>query len=189
MIFRRDFLSVSTPSIHIVLERSPSRSPALGRASHGDTKTRRKVLGRNADVLVGIIASLRFQVSGFSIFRRPSCMPDLNASLPIRLPAWFCMSLGLQRWGCSMQGSDIKMILKCLITHHSAPSVWGLFARRQLVLSEGRVFKWQTAEVPSDDGSLSLKYVNMWDCPFSLKSHSQSTFHQLVLIKMKENAH
>ena len=38
---------------------------AFGRASHGDTKTRRKVPARNADVLVGIIASLRFQVSGF----------------------------------------------------------------------------------------------------------------------------
>ena len=54
-----------------VLVRSPSRSPALGRASHGDTKTRRKVLGRNADVLVGIIASLRSgfrsPVSAFSV--------------------------------------------------------------------------------------------------------------------------
>jgi len=108
MIFRRDFLSVSTPSIHIVLERSPSRSPALGRASHGDTKTRRKVLGRNADVLVGIIASLRFQVSGFSIFRRPSCMPDSNASLPFMIPAWISRSLGSLRWGFSMQGSDLR---------------------------------------------------------------------------------
>ena len=27
----------------------------------------------------------------------------------------------------------------------------------------------------------SGKYVNMWDCPFSLKSHPQSTCHQSVL--------
>ncbi len=47
-----------------------------GRASHGDTKTRRKLPARNADVLVGIIASLRFHASGFSIFLRPSCMLD-----------------------------------------------------------------------------------------------------------------
>jgi len=88
--------------------RSPSRSPALGRASHGDTKTRRKVPARNADVLVGIIASLRFQVSGFSIFRRPSSRPDSIASLPIRIPAWICMTLGSLRWGCLMQGSDLR---------------------------------------------------------------------------------
>jgi hypothetical protein len=56
------------------------------------------------------------------------------------------------------------------------------------VLPEERVFKWRTAEVPSDDGSLGLKYVNMWDCPFSLKFHPQSTCHQLVFKKMKENA-
>jgi hypothetical protein len=30
---------------------------ALGRASHGDTKNRRKVFDRNADVLVGISTS------------------------------------------------------------------------------------------------------------------------------------
>jgi len=33
------------------------------------------------------------------------------------------------------------VLLKCLNTHNSTPSVWGLFERRQLVLSEGRVFK------------------------------------------------
>ena len=61
-----------------------------------------------------------------------------------------------------------------LLINHSAPSVWGLFARRQLVLSEWRVFKWRTTEVPSDGGSLSLKYVNMWDCPFFINSiHNQ----------------
>ena len=54
-----------------VLVRSPSRSPALGRASHGDTKTRRKVPARNADVLVGIIASLRFQVCLVSAVAHP----------------------------------------------------------------------------------------------------------------------
>ena len=51
--------SASTLSIHGVSWRSPPRSLALGRASHGDTKTRRKILDRNADVLVGIIASSR----------------------------------------------------------------------------------------------------------------------------------
>jgi hypothetical protein len=51
--------SSSTPSIHDVLVRSPSKSPDLVRTSHGDTKTRRKVPARNADVLVGIIASPR----------------------------------------------------------------------------------------------------------------------------------
>jgi len=66
--------------------------PAFMNNSHDfcptSTKTRRKLPARNADVLVGIIASLRFQVSGFSIFRRPSCMPDSNASLPSKIPAW-----------------------------------------------------------------------------------------------------
>ncbi|MCX6973170.1 MAG: hypothetical protein NTZ94_02525 [Verrucomicrobia bacterium] len=41
---RRNLLGASTTS------------PAV-QASHGDTKTRRKVLGRNAEVLVGISAS------------------------------------------------------------------------------------------------------------------------------------
>ena len=50
-----------------------------------------------------------------------------------------------------------------LLINKLAPSGWGLFEHRQLVLSERRVFKWRTAEVPSDDGSLGLKYVNMWD--------------------------
>ena len=33
---------------------------------------------------------------------------DSSASLPIRIPAWICMSLGLQRWVCSMQGGDLR---------------------------------------------------------------------------------
>jgi hypothetical protein len=61
--------------------------------------------------------------------------------------------------GLLMLGSD----LKSLITHHSAPSGWGLFARQQLVQSEGGFFKWRTAEVPSDYESLGLKHFNMWD--------------------------
>ena len=102
--------SDSSPSTHSVSWRSHSRSPVLGRTSHGDTKTRRKVPARNADVLVGIIASLRFQVSGFSIFRRPSSRPDSIASLPIRIPARISRGLGSLRWGCSMQGGIIKML-------------------------------------------------------------------------------
>ena len=35
-------------------------------------------------------------------------LPDSIASLPIRIPAWICMSLGSLRWGCSMQGSDFR---------------------------------------------------------------------------------
>ena len=47
-----------TPTpFHTVPWRSPSRSPVLASASQGDTKTRRKVLARNADVLVGISTS------------------------------------------------------------------------------------------------------------------------------------
>jgi hypothetical protein len=38
--------------------RSPLRSPASAKASHGGTGTRRKVLAWNADVLVGISNSL-----------------------------------------------------------------------------------------------------------------------------------
>ena len=38
------------------LQGGSTTSPAA-QASHGDTKTQRKVLGRNADVLVGISAS------------------------------------------------------------------------------------------------------------------------------------
>jgi hypothetical protein len=37
---------------------SPLRLPASAKASHGGTGTRRKVLARNADVLVGISNSL-----------------------------------------------------------------------------------------------------------------------------------
>ena len=36
-----------------------STTSPVAQASHGDTKTRRKVLGRNADVLVGISTSER----------------------------------------------------------------------------------------------------------------------------------
>jgi len=49
--------SASTSSIHGVPWKSPLRSPVLAKASHGDTTTRRKVLYRNADVLVGISTS------------------------------------------------------------------------------------------------------------------------------------
>jgi hypothetical protein len=48
--------SASTPSIHGVPWRSPSRSPVLAKASHG-AKTQRKFHDRNADVLVGISTS------------------------------------------------------------------------------------------------------------------------------------
>jgi hypothetical protein len=48
-------LKISTPGAWL---RSPSRSPASAKASHGGTRTRRKVLARNADVLVGISNSL-----------------------------------------------------------------------------------------------------------------------------------
>ena len=37
-----------------------------------------------------------------------SCMPDSIASLPIRIPAWIATSLGSLRWGCSMQGGDLR---------------------------------------------------------------------------------
>jgi len=59
LLHRLLIVSTSTPtsSIHGVPWRSPSRSPVLAKASHGDTKTRRKVLARNADVLVGISTS------------------------------------------------------------------------------------------------------------------------------------
>jgi len=69
--------SDSSLSIHGVSWRSPPRSPALGRASHRDTKTRRKVPARNADVLVGIIASLRFQLC---LLRSRSCRFGLPAA-------------------------------------------------------------------------------------------------------------
>jgi hypothetical protein len=49
--------SASTSSIHAVSWRSPSRSPVLAKASHGDTETRIKFHDRNADVLVGISTS------------------------------------------------------------------------------------------------------------------------------------
>ncbi len=35
-------------------------------------------------------------------------LPDSNASLPIRLPAWISTSLGSLRWSCSMKGSDLR---------------------------------------------------------------------------------
>ena len=41
-----------------------------------------------------------------------SCMPDSIASLPIRIPARISRSLGSLRWGCSMQGSDLRGHLK-----------------------------------------------------------------------------
>ena len=43
------------------------------------------------------------------------------------------------------------------LKNNSAPSFYGLFAGLQLVLSEGRVFKWRTTEVTADDVSLKLK--------------------------------
>ena len=51
--------SASTPSIHDGLERSHSRSPVLGRTSHGGTKTRRKIPAQRAAVaLFGLFSGL-----------------------------------------------------------------------------------------------------------------------------------
>jgi len=49
--------------------------------------------------------------------------------------------------------------------------------------SEGRVFKWRIAEVPVDDGSLGLKYVNMWDlfCALANASHGDTKTRRKVL--------
>ena len=49
------------------------------------------------------------------------------------------------------------------LKNNSAPSFYGLFAGLQLVLSEGRVFKWRTTEVAADDVSLKLRiqYVGL----------------------------
>ena len=53
--------SASTPLIHDVLERSPSRSLVLAKASHGDTKTRRKVPAHRAAVaLFASVSAFRF---------------------------------------------------------------------------------------------------------------------------------
>jgi len=79
--------SASTPSIHAVSWRSPSRSPVLGRASHGDTKTQRKVPAHRAAVVI-LAAFSAFRFQHFSIFLRASCMPDSNASLRSRTQAW-----------------------------------------------------------------------------------------------------
>ena len=121
--------SASTPSIHGVSWRSPSRSLALAKAG-STTQTPRKNTPSQPTQANPSPASSSCA----------SCMPDSSASLPIKTPVWIWTSLGLQLWSCSIQESVLKEL-----KHQPALGVCGLFERRQLVLSEGRVFKWRTA--------------------------------------------
>ena len=63
----------STPSIHSVSWRSPSRSPVLAKASHRDTKTRRKVPAhRSAVALFALFSALSPSLPLMSPFGLPS---------------------------------------------------------------------------------------------------------------------
>jgi len=51
-----------------------------------------------------------------------------------------------------------------------------------------KIFKWRIAEVPSDDGSLSSNYVNMWEW-YLFVFYFAINLPSIVSRNIKENAH
>ena len=87
---------------------SKGRLVSLLRVARGEPLTETQRHGENFLLGTPTSSSASSPLSGFSIFRRPSCMLDSSVSHPIRIPAWISTSLGSLRWGCSMQGGDLR---------------------------------------------------------------------------------